>query len=543
MTHARLATAIVGAGPAGLLFAVVGRMLLERRQQDPGAWAMRVYDKRESYARTHRLRMDPAPYLEIQRAVTDARFDALIDFLTEQEFTPEVNELEARLAGLLAAVGVRKELLAIGDGEGETSLLGLRQRLEGEGIVGPETLFTIVAADSVHSAVRDLVRGEIKPERQTHERIARIRIVGPNLPRRVGAVEQVRLSKVLGSVLDYRLNRNGFAEMDLFLTPAEHAIVGALGASPRAPVPLSAGALSKLRAPLFRAIVSHVERGSDATPREVLLQSTFQLEHALMPRLTFTRPEIGGHVFLVGDAGVSLPFQRGMACLAHCAHSLARIHCDLLSVAGEEQRALTVARYDLEADAHKRRELRVVRSRAQLVGTLREIVRVSAMLPFPIQSWWLRAAERERSADRFSLWFFLNAAAAIAALALAIGGSWLAARGFGVAGWLAWLALPVELVGGVVYHCALAFEGGAHRLVRRVWEVQIAMAFFAGVAVTVWSSSSTGRLTSPVAALWWLILAAAFIVGLFAFERVVSRWFERAGIRFEDAADPAAKQG
>jgi hypothetical protein len=34
----RIATVVVGAGPAGLLFSIVARLLYERRGGEPGAW-------------------------------------------------------------------------------------------------------------------------------------------------------------------------------------------------------------------------------------------------------------------------------------------------------------------------------------------------------------------------------------------------------------------------------------------------------------------------------------------------------------------------
>ncbi len=521
MGYPRLTTAVVGAGPAGLLFSIASRSLFERSQGNPDDWVLRVYDKRETYARTHRLRLDPKPYLELKRAIDTPGFDGLVSFLEESEFAPEVNALEEKLIGMALELGIHKELLAVGSGPDEISLQGLRKRLEGEGVIGPSTTFTIVGCDSVHSAVRELVRGDVRPARQTHERIARIRVTGSDLPKRLGAVDQVRLSKVLGSVLDYRLNRNGFAEMDLFVTAHEHDVIASLGASPRTPVLLTGKLLGKLRAPLFRAIIDHLEAGG--RERQVFVQSTFELEHSVMPKLVFRVPNQDHHdvVFLLGDAGISLPFQRGMACLGRCALSLARLHCEL--ALGTDANA---TRYEQEAAEITRRELATVRSRAQIVGLLREIVRVSALLPFPIQSWWLRARDRDRRRDRFSLWFFLNLGLALAAFAVAMGGSTLAHVGH-VSGWVAWGSVPLEAAGGVAYHSALAFEGGRHRLVRRVWEVQIAALFACGAALTAWAALY-------LAALWWLILAGAFVVGLYVFERVVRGWFARAGLTFEE---------
>jgi hypothetical protein len=500
----RLTTAVIGAGPAGLLFSLIARLLFERMGGKPDRFALRLYDKRETYVRSHRLRMAPEPYLAIQRDVDDPRFDAVIALLKEHHFSPEVNQLEGKLSGVLADLGIQKSLLEVGEVGEAMRLSDLRRKLEAEGLVGPETELTIVGADSVHSVIRDWVRGATEPQRHTHERVARVRVVGDDLPARLGVVDQYRLSKVLGSVVDYRLNKNGFAELDLFLTEEEHAVVGALGATPKDPVELSASMLKKMRAPLFRAIVEHLERGS----RRLLLQSTFRLEHAVMPRVAFDAPAIRAKVFLVGDAGVSLPFFRGMACLAACAHSLARVHCAML-----EGEADPVGVYNRAVEAIVRREVSIVRSRAQLVRGLRELVRVSSMLPFPIQSWWLSAG-RARVADAMSPGAYFNAVIALGAAALAGSGY--------ISPWLALSSLPVEIAGGVAYRWTLDLEPGPHRWLRRVWEIQIAVVLVGGVITAV-----TGR-AHWIGAGWWLLLGGSFVVGIYTFELLIARRLRRA---------------
>jgi 2-polyprenyl-6-methoxyphenol hydroxylase-like FAD-dependent oxidoreductase len=461
----KLTTAVVGAGPAGLLFTLIGKISMR------DAWLVEVFDKRETYLRTHRLRMAPEPYRAIQQALDDPRFDALVTFLEEQHFSPEVNLLEAKLAALLAELGVQKTVREI------TALDQLRAD-------------TIVGADSVHSTIRELVRGPIAAEKHTHERVARLRVTGPDLPARLGVVDQYRLSKVLGSVVDYRRNANGFAEIDLFLTEDEHALVHALGASPKDPVPIDRATLANLKAPLFRAIIEQLDGGE----RRILLQSTFLLEHAVMPRVSFSVGE--KRVFLVGDAAVSLPFFRGMACLASCAHALARAHA-----------SGRLDDYEGDVAAIVKREIAVVRSRAHLVRGLRELVRVSSLLPFPIQSWWLSAA-RDPLPDRLSPsgWFNLS-------IAVSAAGAFLLGL---VAPPLALLALPLQAAGGVAYRWTIDLEPGPHRYVRRIWEVQIAATAIAGVALAI-----TRRLPWPVA-LGWLVLGVAFVLGMVLFESIIA---------------------
>jgi hypothetical protein len=509
MAHMRLpalATTVIGAGPAGLLFCAIGRMLRARRVGDPAAWSLRLFDKRDAYVRTHRLRIDPAPFAAIGADLADPRFDALVTFLQAEDWTPEVSRLEARLLALVEDLGVKRELRAVGDGPGELTLPGLRASLEREGFLAPETRWTIVAADSVHSVVREAVRGRVAPVRRTHEHVARLRVSGKHLPERLGLADQYRLSKVLGSVLDYRINRNGYAEVDLFLDPAEHRALGALGATPAAPVPLRGRDLARLRAPLLRRLVELLEAGLGRGPWVVLLQSTFHLEHSVMPRVVFSPPGLHADVFLLGDAALSLPFFRGLACLAQCAHSLARVHMDLAY--GERERHVRPERrYDREVAEIARRELTVVAARAKLVGGLREFVRLSALLPFPLQSWWLSVRDAAAAADHVSFGLVLNLALAGTAFGLVVAG---ALSGGGTA----WLAMAVQFVGGLAYHLALNLERGPHRWVRRVWEVQIALFFCCGVLLTGLASWSAGRMTGGLHALWWVIMAIPFGAGL-----------------------------
>jgi hypothetical protein len=69
----RIATLVVGAGPAGLFFSIVARLLYERRGGDPQAWPFFLFDERASYERTHRLRIAPGPYRDIARELQHRR--------------------------------------------------------------------------------------------------------------------------------------------------------------------------------------------------------------------------------------------------------------------------------------------------------------------------------------------------------------------------------------------------------------------------------------------------------------------------------------
>ena len=608
----RIATLVVGAGPAGLLFSIVARILYERRGGDPRAWPFFLFDKRTSYERTHRLRMAPAPYRDIAKELQHPGYDAFLAFLERQQFRPEVNRLEERLTALALKLGVRPELQCVGPAAGGVTLAELRARLEREGQLRPDDRLTIVAADSVRSDVRGFVGRGATPVERTHQYLARLHVVGDGLPDALGVIEQYKLSKVLASLLDYRLNANGYAEVDLFLTADEHHAVVGLGATPRDPVVLTGDKLRALRrAPFFRRIVDRFRDGFGGGRCEVRLQSTFCLEHRFMECVVFNLKELDAQVFLVGDAAISLPFFRGMACLARCAYHLAEAHCDLAGLAqrdpGPEERqaiqrtffsadrpmlygtkpmfgrivrveptvrqgrpAMVVLhrwllhygvhvlqrkgdgwtslhhlapvwrrtafadfaaqvdpalRYQREVADVRRAELAVVASRAWLVRGAREFVRVSSLLPFPMQTWFLSFPERDLRPARWSLGLVVNLALAVAAAGAALAGLFLGSIVDPRLAWIWLAALPLQGVGGAAYAAAREIEGGPQRLTRAVWRIQI-LALAVGGAASLFLAR--GVLLPMLAALSWFVLALPFVAGLYVFEFFDRRWWGRA---------------
>jgi len=505
-----LFTAVIGAGPAGLLFCFVSRLL----ESESARWTIALFDKRDSYERTHRLRMDPEPYRAIQADLADPRFDRFMEFLDEEDFRPTANQLETYLAAAVGELGIRRERLTVGDGPGELGLVDLRLHLEGEGRLAAGATMTIVGADSVNSAVRRLAGADAGLVRQTHQSVARLKLEATNLPRRLGRVEQFKMAKLLGSVLDYRLNPNGYAEVDLFLAAEEHGQVSELGAVPAQPVSLDAATRGTLEAPFFLSIVDHLAANIGEPPGAIALQSTFRLEHQYSPQVTFVRPE--STVFLVGDAAISLPFFRGMASLGANVHSLAVAHAAIS--AGGDVGAVS-AEYSRAAREVAEREVGTVQARDRMVRAAREVVRVSAMVPFPIQSWLLSVDTEQEAGGRMTKGVMLNAMLAIIAAAIAVAAPLLGGYVSAPLGWL-WLAsLPVEALGGFAFAAVRQLEDQPNRWLSGVWQVQIALVLVAGIPLTVMSSRALGRPAQVYALVAWFFLGLAFVGGMYAFER------------------------
>ncbi len=525
-TAPALATVVVGAGPAGLLFCVTARLLQAERGGQDEAWPIFLFDKRSRYERTHRLRIDPEPFRAIQAAVDDPRFDELVAFLDGCHFSPVVNDLEHELEALALEVGVVKELVAVGPDDDAVPVTALPSFLRSSGRIPSQTPVTIVGADSVHSTVAAAVRGETDAIEHTHQTVARLRVCGTQLPTHLGRLDRYRLSKVLGSVVDYRLNANGFAEVDVFLAGEAHDRVAALGATPAHPVLLTPTVTSAVGAPLLERLVAHLRDGFGGEPNRVELQSTFRLEHRYLERLVHPLPSAAPpwsapdgatadapptEVFLVGDAAISLPFFRGMACMAACVLSLARVHLDLVAGAAD-----AAPRYDREAAAIRRQELAVVRARARLVRGACEFARVSALVPFPLQTWLLSLPAHDRRGGRVTAGVALNVGIAAVATVLAVAG-----------GTRWWAALALEAVGGFLYRATGELEG-ENSLVRTVWRTQIAALLVGGVTCAVVATMHAGGPTEVIAAVTWFLFGIAFVVGLEAFDGISRRWFAQA---------------
>lgn len=521
----RLVTAVVGAGPAGLTFCIAGRILGAKAGVD---WPIHLFDKRVDYVRTHRLRIAAEPWRDLQRTLDDWRFDAVIGFLASTRFTPVVNDLEQHLSELATELGVVREQCTIGPDD--TSLGGLRDRLLADGRLQPDDVFTVVGADSVHSAIRSLVSDVPQVER-THQHLARLRITGRDLPESLGMLEQYRVSKLLGSVIDYRLNRNGFAEVDLFLARSEHRAVVALDANPKTPVPLPKETLRGLKAPFFRKIVQHFQRRVGTGSSDVALYSTFKLEHRFVTKAAFERPDLGGWVFLVGDAAVSLPFFRGMASLARCVASLAEVHVALARHPAGEHRRLAGA-YDTTVAEVAAAEIDVVTARGRLIRFAREFIRISALLPFPIQSWFLSAEQRAES-GRLTPGLVLNLALALPPAIIATAAPLLDAHVWEPLGWLWLTAVPFQVLGGAAYDAARVFEPGPQGWVKAIWRFQILFLLLAGTPITVLNSWVLGKPAQLHAMVSWWVLGIVFAAGLFLFDRMHQRWWAAADWHLE----------
>lgn len=614
VTPPRLVTAVVGAGPAGLYFAITGRLLHERLGRDVSDWEIILLDRRTEYGRTHRLRMDPARHRSLQQDIADDRFDRLIEYLAQEGFKPVINELERKLSRLAADLGLTTHQLAIGDGPGEVSVNDLPGHLRRKLSIPPDLPMTVVGADSVNSAVRAAVQGAEEPVRHTHQTVARFHVVGDTLPDRINPVAHYRMAKLISSLIDYRLNRNGYAEVDVFLDPEDQGELEKFGAHPKRPIDLSRS-IEALTSQHLRRLLGHLRSGISDTDNEIFLQSTFRLEHAYMERVAYPHAADGAHVFLVGDAAISLPFFRGMASLAGLVGALAHVHLDLLTLGGQlvedrvegarlrasvlapdrplrlgtkllpgeiehaeptiyrgestlvilhrwlslygvhmvgrspegewlslfrrapisrsparsdfENLVDPICRYNVLARRIRNEELKVVNARSMLVRGAREFVRVSAMLPFPLQTWFLTARASGTPGSAPARGGPLNPAIALIAGLMALVApvaalfeqSWMV---------LWWAALPVQAIGGFVYRASLVLDQQGATPARRVWIVQIAAVMVGGVATTLISSLSMGALTQLRAALSWLVLGLVFIPGMYLFEYLDRKWFAAA---------------
>lgn len=530
-----MVTAVIGAGPAGLLFTLAARVLADRAACAE-RWTILLFDKRTSYGRTHRLRMDPQPYREMGRVLQHEGYDGLLAFLEEHAFKPAVNELEERLSELVRDAGVQKQQLCIGEGPDDTTLEQLRERLEGEGRLRPSDLLTVVAADSVHSPTRELVRGKARPTQKVHQLVARLKLDGAGLPDELPLVEQLRLSKLLRSVMDYRRNPAGHAEVDLFVGAEEHRSIERLGANPKTPVRITPDVLRRLRAPLFEKIAEYLRDDFVPGGCEVTLWSSFVLEHKHMAQVAFELPRHHMRVFLVGDAAISLPFFRGMACLARCVLALAATHAELAAKQGfgEEDERRLARTYQEQVARIRKREVAIVDARARLIRGTCEFIRISALLPFPVQSWFLSLPDDVVPQWRLTPGLVLNGVNALLSAACALSAPLVAPIVGGdledrllVGVWLYGACALLQIVGGVLYRHTVNLDAGSALAVKRLWTTQMLGLMAGGVAISL-SSGWRDIGLQVVPGLSWFPFALCFVAGMIVYESLQRRWWARA---------------
>lgn len=527
----QVVTAVVGAGPAGLLFCIASALSARADGEPPDRWTILLFDKRADYVRTHRLRIAREPVVELQAALADPAFDELVAFLERHGYSPSVNDLEAQLAALVAELGIERRVLDIGAGPGQLPLGDLRAHLVDEGLLPPGAQLTVVGADSVHSDVREAVRGDVAAVEHTHQTVARLRVTGSGLPERIGRLDTYRLSKVLGSVVDYRSNPNGFAEVDVFLDGPDHERLAELGATPAEPVLLDAHLAQQVGSELFVRLVDHLQVGLTDGGCTVALQSVFRLEHRYIDPVTYLLDDGETPVLLVGDAAISLPFFRGMACLVACVHALADAHLYLVrSLAAPASPTAAVAetrqRYEAAVAEVRARELGTVRARGRLVRGARELARISSLVPFPLQTWFL-SIPPPRARGRLSAGFVLNLPLAMAAGLLVLAGLSSDTEGL-LPGVLWWAGLFTEVAGGFAYRAAQELEPGTDTWVRSTWRAQVAVVLLAGVVLGVARWGDVSVFLTVVAFSSWFVLGLAFVAGMYGFEVLSTSLFRGA---------------
>jgi hypothetical protein len=515
----RLVTAVIGAGPAGSMFCFVSRLLAIKSQIPPKIWRIILLDKRNEYQRSHRLVIDRKVYKSCQKEMNDQIFDSLIEFLEKNSFAPRVNELETFLSLAISQLGVEKRVLTLGNSPGDTSFAALRKDFEENQLIDSEDLLTIVGADSVHSTVRTTLGPRLVLEHSTHEHLARFLVRGRAIPEKIHAFERYRLAKILGSVVMYYPKNSENAEVDLFLSAKEFQVISSLGANPKTPVFLNLKDPLFRDAPFLKRILQQLSRGLSDDPCEVFLISTFQLEHAVCPTRVFKMPEINAFAFLVGDAAIALPFQRGMAALLKSVSSLASAHLNLLrSPSTVEKIAFD---YDKAVGKIVEEELNIVRARAKLVRGLKEFFRISAILPFPIQSWFLSHEDRAEKWEALSSWRVINFICAVSAFCIAFG-----KNDAHSIGWMMLLGLFSQTLGGFLYRATLEYERPPFRTLKSIWAIQISAWFITGTYKMLSEpSKSFGSSEMLYGTIWWFG-GIFFIFGIYAFEFLSTRWWK-----------------
>lgn len=530
-----MSTVVIGAGPAGLLFSLINRISVDQHTISSSKWPLFLIEKRTKYVRNHRLQLDKSEYTKVQKQLDSVHFDQFIRFLEDRNFKPVINELEIFLTQALNAFEVVRIICDVGNTPEQSSLQDIRAMLP-PSFIQNNLPWTIVGADSVRSTVSEMLGNDNGRITGTHEYLIRLKLVGEHLPKSISITENFRLSKVLASVLSYRFNKNGFAEMDLFLSPSEHTVVSSLNPSPKHPIHLTKELLDKLKAPFFKQVIfAFLETNTQVALEQIQLQSSFKLEHSVnRSRVRFLK-ELNAYGFLVGDAAISLPFQRGMTAMIKCAYQLSEVHFSIFDRLALQESTYPLDQFKSMADDYQvqsgliaKKEIKIVSSRASLVRGLREFNRISAMLPFPIQSWLLGYESNFSGKSLNSAHFFLNllfAGAASASLFAAF--FFILNKELGSALSFFLIGLVLQFIGGFVYRANFTFQNQVHIFIKRIWQIQIVSWMLFGIGILFFQSVEIGSLIGALSATAWWLGGILFAMGLVLFDQLGKYWLQK----------------
>ncbi len=529
------ATVVIGAGPAGLIFSLINRICLDHRNISSSKWPLFLLEKRTRYVRNHRLQLDKSEFVRVQKRLNSLHFDKFVQFLENTNYRPVINELETFLTQALNKFGVSQTICDVGNSFRQSSLHDVRAKLP-HSFSQENKPWVIVGADSVKSTVSKMLGNDKGRITGTHEYLIRLKLIGNHLPKSINIIENFKLSKVLSSVLSYRFNKNGFAEMDLFLDPSEYYAVSWLNANPKNPINLTKEVLDQLNAPFFKqVIISFIESHSKVSLQQIQLQSSFKLEHSINRSRVRHLNEFNAYAFLVGDAAISLPFQRGMTAMIKCTYELSEVLFSIFdqltlneSTYQLEQCKSIANHYQVQSELIAKEEIKIVSSRASLVRGLRQFIRINAMLPFPIQS-WLLGYESNFSAKSINITHFLLNLLFACCASLSMGAALLLMlnnKEFWSPLTFIIIGFVLQFIGGFIYRANFTFTNQVHIFIKRIWQIQIVSWMLLGIGIILFKIIEISSLIGALLATAWWTGGVFFGIGLVLFDQLGRYWLQ-----------------
>lgn len=262
------------------------------------------------------------------------------------------------------------------------------------------------------------------------------------------------------------------------------------------------------------------------------ITSSFTLEHSISPERVKPLPHLDSFGYLLGDAAIALPFQRGMTAIVKSAYCLSNVHLTIFqktisnqSISNDDLGKIGME-YQRDTEKIIEKEIQIVASRASLVGGLREFIRISSILPFPIQSWLLSypTAETKMKFDSFFLinlvialtgllFFFLSEITITSLSNYLISGTELA------------IAFILQFLGGVFYRASITFNAQSNSSIRKVWQYQILLWMILGFAFVFQNFTDSTIILKVGYTLSWWFGGITFLLGLLLFDWLGKFWW------------------
>ena len=384
LTHPCNTIVVIGGGPVGLWVALQMKLLARE-------WDVHVFEKRESYARSHALRLLPLSFegMMTKECGSMSALHDLVDQWVAAGSSPRTNDIERQLSAACEVAGV-----TIHRNQGSVTCADVKSRLAPP---AARALSAVVCCDGVASVNRPLLMSAGQNEFAVDETFDGVGLLQVKFQAQ-GRVEKARglwaqfvqnwpASELVFTILPGNYDTSsGTTPVTVFAMLTDQDISSELEHLMTGVESFKGMSLDELHAQSSTPHTQQLVRDIAAVLRpmfvsDLLHDTAHPLRISRLPVRVSVAARVVGQVegvpvFLAGDAAMGLPLQKGLSYGWHIATALANSLRFSASVSeAQEEYALAFSVASVAAQRHVERDYLAYMSLTQQAGMLRSVLK------------------------------------------------------------------------------------------------------------------------------------------------------------------------